>query len=151
MNPACNSKPAERVVLLRHRSASLTGAHRLPGHSGEPSDPATGLGPTAPPVVDENHGHRQDALPGPVIDTLFGRGAVHTLDGERHRHRKALSTGRLREPLRIGELAERVGQELERACEERKGRNRPVLFDEMAAVLTRAVHAWAGCPSTRGR
>ncbi|MFG2570749.1 cytochrome P450 [Streptomyces sp. NPDC048567] len=37
---------------------------------------------------DENHIHRHGTLPEPVIDTLFGQGAVHTLDGEPHRVRK---------------------------------------------------------------
>ncbi|MYS06320.1 cytochrome P450, partial [Streptomyces sp. SID6041] len=41
---------------------------------------------------DERHVLRHDALPGPVLDTLFGRGAVHTLDGETHRVRKELFT-----------------------------------------------------------
>ena len=33
---------------------------------------------------------RHDAIPGLVLDTLFGRGAVHTLDGRAHELRKAL-------------------------------------------------------------
>ncbi|MFD3530742.1 hypothetical protein [Streptomyces sp. NPDC058664] len=33
---------------------------------------------------DERHVRRAGALPGPVLDTLFGRGAVHTLDGAEH-------------------------------------------------------------------
>ena len=39
---------------------------------------------------DERHIERHGALPGPVLDTLFGRGAVHTLDDRQHRVRKAL-------------------------------------------------------------
>ncbi|MER7698032.1 cytochrome P450 [Streptomyces sp. NPDC096095] len=95
---------------------------------------------------DEEHIHRHDALPGPVIDTLFGRGAVHTLDGERHRARKALFTGLLMDPSAVRNLAERVDRELERAREEWSRAERVVLFDELARVLTRAVHAWAGVP-----
>jgi hypothetical protein len=38
---------------------------------------------------EDEHIRRRSALPGPVLDTLFGRGAVQTLDG-RHRTRKAL-------------------------------------------------------------
>src|SRR5690348_13815392 len=33
---------------------------------------------------------RHDALPPRVVDTLFGRGAVHSLDGAAHEARKAL-------------------------------------------------------------
>lgn len=95
---------------------------------------------------DEHHIRRTDALPQPVIDTLFGRGAVHTLDGERHGVRKALFTGLLKEPARVRDLSERVARELEGARAGWAARGRVVLFDETAEVLTRAVHAWAGVP-----
>jgi fatty-acid peroxygenase len=95
---------------------------------------------------DEKHIHRQNALPQPVIDTLFGRGAVHTLDGERHRVRKALFTGLLKDPSAVRDLAEQVGRELARARAEWSRKERVVLFDELARVLTRAVHTWAGVP-----
>ncbi|MFH9133787.1 cytochrome P450 [Streptomyces sp. NPDC017524] len=95
---------------------------------------------------DEKHIRRHDALPRPVIDTLFGRGAVHTLDGERHRVRKALFTGLLKDPSAVRDLSRRVGGELERARPEWAREDRVVLFDELAKVLTRAVHAWAGVP-----
>lgn len=99
---------------------------------------------------DEQHIHRHEALPQPVIDTLFGRGAVHTLDGEHHRVRKALFTGLLQDPAAVRELADRVGAELERARAEWSGKGRVVLFDAMARVLTRAVHTWAGVPLDEG-
>ncbi|MFI1189892.1 cytochrome P450 [Streptomyces californicus] len=95
---------------------------------------------------DEQHIHRNDALPQPVIDTLFGRGAVHTLDGERHQVRKALFTGLLKDPSAVGGLTEHVSEHLERAWADWSRKKRVVLFDEMAKVLTRAVHAWAGVP-----
>ncbi|CAM5286055.1 MULTISPECIES: cytochrome P450 [Streptomyces] len=95
---------------------------------------------------DEQHIHRQDALPQPVIDTLFGQGAVHTLDGERHRVRKALFTELLKDPSAVRELADQVDRELERAGAEWSGHQRVVLFDALAKVLTRAVHTWAGVP-----
>ncbi|CAM5464657.1 Fatty-acid peroxygenase [Streptomyces cyaneofuscatus] len=95
---------------------------------------------------DEKHIRRTDALPQPVIDTLFGRGAVHTLDGERHGVRKALFTGLLKDPSRVRDLSELVAGELEAARDDWATRGRVVLFDEMAQVLTRAVHAWAGVP-----
>src|SRR4051812_15913374 len=39
---------------------------------------------------DETHVRRSTAIPLPVQDTLFGRGAVHTLDADAHRRRKEL-------------------------------------------------------------
>ncbi|MDW4903457.1 cytochrome P450 [Streptomyces californicus] len=95
---------------------------------------------------DEQHIHRHDALPQPVIDTLFGRGAVHSLDGERHQARKALFTGLLKDPSAVQALTEHVSEHMKRARAEWSRKNRVVLFDEMAKVLTRAVHAWAGVP-----
>ncbi|MBQ1116497.1 cytochrome P450 [Streptomyces anulatus] len=95
---------------------------------------------------DEKHIRRQEALPQPVIDTLFGRGAVHTLDGERHRVRKALFTGLLKDPSAVRDLSRQVGGELERARPAWSRKDRVVLFDELAKVLTRAVHTWAGVP-----
>ncbi len=38
-------------------------------------------------LYDEDHVRRAHAIPEPVQGTLFGKGAVHTLDGEEHRVR----------------------------------------------------------------
>ncbi|MEU4173612.1 hypothetical protein [Streptomyces sp. NPDC026589] len=95
---------------------------------------------------DEKHILRHDAQPRPVIDTLFGRGAVHTLDGERHRVRKALFTGLLKDPSAVRDLSRQVGGEMERARPEWSREDRVVLFDELAKVLTRAMHTWSGVP-----
>lgn len=99
---------------------------------------------------DEKHIHRHGALPQPVIDTLFGSGAVHTLDGEAHRTRKALFTGLLTTPSGVQELARLVHEELERASVSWARREEVVLFDELARVLTGAVHVWAGVPLPDG-
>ncbi|MFF4173314.1 cytochrome P450 [Streptomyces sp. NPDC001744] len=95
---------------------------------------------------DEKHVRRHDAMPGPVLDTLFGRGAVHTLDGEAHRARKALFLDTLKDPARVAALARKAQEEWDRAEADWRGRDRVVLFHESARVLTRAVHDWAGVP-----
>ena len=41
-------------------------------------------------LYDEDHVRRAHAIPEPVQGTLFGKGAVHTLDGHEHRVRKAM-------------------------------------------------------------
>ncbi|MFJ8666476.1 cytochrome P450 [Streptomyces sp. NPDC093600] len=96
---------------------------------------------------DEQHVRRHDALPGPVLDTLFGRGAVHTLDGEDHRVRKALFMTELTEPAAVAELVDMVRAEWQRAFAPPHGRE-VVLFDEAALVLARAACAWTGLPLT---
>ncbi|MFI9027835.1 cytochrome P450 [Streptomyces sp. NPDC053560] len=95
---------------------------------------------------DESHIHRRDALPGPVLDTLFGRGAVHTLDGERHRVRKALFVHLLKDRESIADLTERATAEWERARADWAGRSQVVLFDAFGLLLTRTVCGWAGIP-----
>ncbi|MFF4083510.1 cytochrome P450 [Streptomyces sp. NPDC001777] len=95
---------------------------------------------------DEDHIHRRGALPEPVIDTLFGQGAVHTLDGEPHRVRKGMFLHLLKDQEEVRALTDRVVLGWEEAVEGWRGRGRIQVFDEVAGVLTRAVHAWAGVP-----
>ncbi|MFJ8546161.1 cytochrome P450 [Streptomyces sp. NPDC093586] len=94
---------------------------------------------------DESHVRRHGALPGPVLDTLFGQGAVHTLDGAAHRTRKELFLPLL-DPDRVAGVTEHVTEAWDDAVRAWSGRDRVVLFDEAAVVLTRGVCRWAGLP-----
>ncbi|AZM57216.1 cytochrome P450 [Streptomyces sp. WAC 01529] len=106
-------------------------------------------GPAAVPFFyDENHVRRRTALPEPVLSTLFGKGAVHTLDGEEHRARKAVFTSLLKDAANVTALAQRVADEWERSRKEWADRPRVTLFDEVSVLITRAVYAWAGVPLT---
>ncbi|GHE91254.1 fatty-acid peroxygenase [Streptomyces longispororuber] len=96
---------------------------------------------------DEAHVRRRTALPEPILSTLFGHGAVHTLDGEEHRRRKALFVSLLTDASGIARLAEHVAEEWERARKEWRTGSRLTLFDEVSLVLTRAVCAWTGVPT----
>jgi fatty-acid peroxygenase len=88
---------------------------------------------------------RHTALPGLVVRTLFGRGAVHTLDGAAHRRRKSLFTS-----LLMGEgidrLAAMAGEEFDVAAARWRGGPPVRLFDETAVIITRAVSRWTGVP-----
>ncbi|MFD9903353.1 cytochrome P450 [Streptomyces sp. NPDC059063] len=95
---------------------------------------------------DENHVQRRAALPEPVLSTLFGEGAVHTLDGESHRTRKALFVSLLKDASGIAALTQHVAQEWERSRKEWAGRSQVTLFDAVSVLITRAVCAWAGVP-----
>ncbi|MEV4937267.1 cytochrome P450 [Streptomyces zaomyceticus] len=94
---------------------------------------------------DERHVLRHGALPGPVLDTLFGRGAVHTLDGDSHRVRKELFTNRLMTPDAVDGLGHLAREHWLRTVDGLRG-SRAVLFDEMAVALAAAVGEWVGAP-----
>jgi fatty-acid peroxygenase len=109
--------------------------------------PALGLvGPDAARFVyDEDHVRRSGALPEPVVGTLFGKGAVHTLDGEAHRVRKAMFVALLMDGG-IDDLVERARSAWDDAVPAWAQQREIVLFRESANVLTRAVTGWAGVP-----
>ena len=98
-------------------------------------------------VYDEDHVRRSGALPEPVVSTLFGHGAVHTLDGEAHRVRKAMFVQLLMGPG-IGDLVDRVTAGWDAAAQRWAAERQVVLFDEASRVLTRAVCDWAAVPLT---
>ncbi|WP_369141024.1 cytochrome P450 [Modestobacter versicolor] len=98
-------------------------------------------------VYDEDHVRRSGALPEPVVSTLFGHGAVHTLDGEPHRVRKAMFV-QLLEGDGVGALVGRAAAAWDDAARRWAGEDRIVLMDEAARLLTRAVCDWAAVPVT---
>lgn len=86
---------------------------------------------------------RHGAAPRRIRRTLFGEGAVQSLDGAAHQRRKQLFMT-LMTPEAIAELAEEVGQQWRAAAREWQTRDRIVLVDEAQQLLCRAVCAWAG-------
>jgi fatty-acid peroxygenase len=92
---------------------------------------------------DESLFAREGALPGPVQRTLTGVGAVHTLDDAAHAERKGMFMA-LKDPVAVKGVVDRTVAEWDRAERRWAERDRIVLFDEAAKVLTRGVCAWAG-------
>ncbi|MCM0678648.1 cytochrome P450 [Micromonospora phytophila] len=97
---------------------------------------------------DERHIRRHGAIPEAARGTLFGKGAVHTLDGEAHRVRKAMFVGLLTGGG-VDDLVDRAGAAWDEAARSWAARGPVVLFDETARVLTRAVCDWTGVPLDR--
>ncbi|MFF7387894.1 cytochrome P450 [Streptomyces scabiei] len=95
---------------------------------------------------DERHVDRATALPGPVLSTLFGHGAVHTLDGPAHRLRKEMFLSLLTGPKAVADLVEHVADAWDTAVRSWPGRRSVVLFDEASRALTLGVCRWAGIP-----
>jgi fatty-acid peroxygenase len=94
---------------------------------------------------DEDHIERHTAVPGPVLSTIFGHGAVHTLDGADHRHRKAAFMS-LMSPEGTAALVDRATTAWDDAVASWTDGAPVVLFDEASRVLVRAVCGWAGVP-----
>ena len=94
---------------------------------------------------DERNVQRSGAVPEPVQGTLFGKGAVHTLDGEAHRVRKAMFVSLLMDGG-IDELVERARSAWDDAVKAWSEQRMIVLWGESAKVLTRAVTGWTGVP-----
>jgi fatty-acid peroxygenase len=97
-------------------------------------------------LYDEDHVRRAHAIPEPVQGTLFGKGAVHTLDGHEHRVRKAVFVALLMDDARIAALVDCVTAAWDAAVPGWVQREQVVLFEEARVVLTRAVCDWAGVP-----
>jgi len=109
--------------------------------------PAVGLcGPEAARFFyDEDHIRRHTAIPGPVQSTLFGHGAVHTLDGAAHRVRKAMFLS-LMTTDGIAELVEHTAAAWDEAARSWRGGPPVVLFEASSRVIARGVCAWTGVP-----
>jgi fatty-acid peroxygenase len=112
--------------------------------------PAFGIeGPEAARFLyDENHVLRSHAIPEPVQATLFGKGAVHTLDGEQHRVRKAMFVALLMREDGIASLVKGATEAWDDAAARWARRPSIVLFEESANILTGAVCRWTGVPVT---
>src|SRR4051795_4639420 len=112
--------------------------------------PAVGLeGPDAARFLyDEKNVLRSGALPEPVQATLFGKGAVHSLDGEAHRERKAMFVALLMREDGIASLVQEIASSWDDAAAQWATRPQIVLFDAAAEVIAGAVARWAGVPLT---
>jgi fatty-acid peroxygenase len=97
-------------------------------------------------LYDEDHVRRAHAIPEPVQGTLFGKGAVHTLDGEAHRVRKAMFVALLMREEGIASLVQQVAADWDDAAQAWARRPQIVLFDEAAQVIAGGVCRWAGIP-----
>jgi fatty-acid peroxygenase len=109
--------------------------------------PALGLcGPEAAQFFyDEKHVQRHGAIPSPVLSTLFGHGAVHTLDGDAHRQRKSFFLS-LVTPESVASLVACVAAAWEDTVVGWRAGREVVLFDEASRALTAGVRRWAGVP-----
>ena len=141
----------DSLALLAQGYAFLPNRRRREGRSSfrfglMGKDALAGIGPDwARRVYDEQLVERSTALPGLVRNTLVGDGAVHTLDGAAHRHRKGFFLRSL-DGAGVCSLAQEVLRSWDDAQDRWRRAGEIVLFDEAAEVLLDAVWRWAGLP-----
>jgi fatty-acid peroxygenase len=88
---------------------------------------------------------REGAAPSLARKTLFGEGGVQGLDGEPHRHRKAMFMS-LMTPQSVERMAAIFTGHWRRYIDRWRGMDEVVLFDESSRVITEAICEWAGVP-----
>jgi fatty-acid peroxygenase len=86
---------------------------------------------------------RKGAIPAPLRLLLFGRGAVHGLDGPAHRARKQMHLD-LVERTSVARLVEEVTRRLEATMNGWQHRGSVSLFEELTRVYGTSVISWAG-------
>jgi fatty-acid peroxygenase len=138
------------AALLRHGYPYLSGLRRR-AHAatlelrllGRPATVLSGE-QGARLFYDESAMRRRGAIPYPLRRVLFGRGAVHGLDGADHTHRKALfldlltpEAAKAVAELAAGHWHDHDGDPVDPAA----------VLDEAVQVHTAAVLEWAGVPA----
>lgn len=88
---------------------------------------------------------RRGAIPQPTLRLLQDVGSVATLDGEEHRHRKAMFLS-LMTPASVRRLGEIFADEWQRRLPEWEAKERVILFHEIQPILCSAVARWSGTP-----
>lgn len=89
---------------------------------------------------DTDRFRRAGAMPTVIKAPLFGRGAVHGLDDEDHRHRKQLFL-HATDPARVATLVAAVDQEWTRILHGSEELN---VYEAAVGIFGRAVLSWAG-------
>ena len=88
---------------------------------------------------------RTNAAPKRVLKTLFGLDGVQTLDGEAHRHRKAMFMS-LMTKERLDTLKTITKKALQKALVQWEKASEIELYTESKHLLTRIASEWAGVP-----
>jgi len=93
---------------------------------------------------DQHVMRRQGAMPAVVARPLFGRGAVHSLDGPMHHRRKSMFVELLMDEDRVESLLRDADRLLAEALDGWHESGRGTVYDTAVAAYGRAVIRWAG-------
>ncbi|WP_096550158.1 cytochrome P450 [Ureibacillus thermosphaericus] len=94
---------------------------------------------------DQTKFQRQDAVPNRIIETLFGKNSVQTLDGVAHRHRKKMFMNVLTKE-KINEFLDIAKLEWEKALDQWSKETEIIFYEEMKTLLCKAAFKWIGYP-----
>jgi len=88
---------------------------------------------------------RKSAMPGRIQKSLLGHDGVQTLDGQAHRHRKALHLA-VMSPERVAALVHIFARRLRAAGADWEHAEQVILYDALRELLCRSVCEWADVP-----
>ncbi|WP_286959716.1 MULTISPECIES: cytochrome P450 [Arsenicicoccus] len=87
---------------------------------------------------------RHGAMPLPVRGPLFGAGAVHGLDDDEHRHRKAMFVSLAYDDAQVARLLPLVEEQWRRAVDRWQREGSGDVYETAVLAYGRAVMTWAG-------
>jgi fatty-acid peroxygenase len=99
---------------------------------------------------DESRIARHGAMPAFIQETLFGRGSVHSLDGDAHRHRKATFLDVAYEDAQVARLTPLLQTEWQAELDDWIAGGDRTAYDAAVGAFGRAIMRWAGLPGTAG-
>lgn len=94
---------------------------------------------------DDTYFRRSDAAPKRLKKTLFGQGGVQGLDGEAHRHRKAMFMSLMTKDALV-EISNITKREWEEAAKGWESEKEIILYEEAKRVMTKVACEWTGVP-----
>jgi fatty-acid peroxygenase len=88
---------------------------------------------------------RKDAAPNRVVQTLFGKNGVQSLDGKAHKHRKELFMS-IMSPDRIAKLVDITKKQWGIAVDKWEQMDEVILYEEVQEIMCKTACQWAGVP-----
>lgn len=88
---------------------------------------------------------RHNVAPNRAVQTLFGKNSVQTLDGEAHKHRKAMLMSVMNQD-NLDRLTDITHKHWELALKKWEQKDKVVLYEEVQEIMCRTACEWAGVP-----
>ncbi|KAB7709090.1 cytochrome P450 [Bacillus aerolatus] len=86
---------------------------------------------------------RKNAAPNRVVQTLFGKNGVQSLDGQNHKHRKEMFMS-IMSPNGLEKLTSITKKQWEIAVDKWRQMDKVILYEEVQEIMCRTACQWAG-------